>query len=428
MGNQLNAGVQKDSENTERCAPLVSVVLLAYNHLAYTKLCVESLIRHTHDVNYELITVDNGSSDGTKEFFESLPNSKKLSFPENIGVDCAVNKGFRLAEGKYVLNLSNDIVVTSRWLSNLVACMESDERIAMAVPVCGFSSNGQQVDLSYATLDEMQKKAEAFNRSNPDLWEDRLKLVTYACLFRRDAFELIGGFDEAFNPGAYDDDAIGFLLRRRGYRLILAKDTYVHHFGSVTFNEEYRKNNIAVRNRTLFFRKFGVDSWGASTPDAHVVKLAGDKKKGEILVLGVGQSCGASLLQIKNGFRKSGNRKVKLYYLTEAARSLPDLATICEFCTFGVPEDVKRYFSGRLYDLIVVESETRGIEDRKSFYTALASLLKEKGSLITTAAEGLYPEIEETLRANGLVPVRSLEQYYYLFEKRETVTQTIPEL
>lgn len=425
MGSKKGMGASKGSENTERDAPLVSVVLLAYNHLDYTKLCTESLIRHTHDVDYELITVDNGSSDGTKEYFESLPNQKKLSFPENIGVDCAVNAGFRVAEGKYVLNLSNDIVVTARWLSNLVACMESDERVAMAVPVCGFSSNGQQVDLSYGTLDEMQEKAEVFNRSNPDLWEDRLKLVTYTCLFRRDAFELAGGFDEAFNPGAYDDDAIGFLLRRRGYRLILAKDTYVHHFGSVTFNEEYRKNNIAVRNRDLFFRKFGVDSWGASTPDPNVVKLADCAKKGGISILGVGQSCGASLLQIKNGFRKNGNREVKLSYLTEAARSLPDLATVCEFCTFGIPGDVKRYFFGGLYDLIVVESETGSIADRKSFYADLASLLKENGSLITTAAEGLYPEIEQTLRAGGLVPARNLKEYYYLFQKREMVTETI---
>lgn len=406
--------------NTERPGtPLVSVVLLAFNHLEYTKLCVESLYRHTGDVDFELITVDNGSSDGTKEFFESLPNAKKLSFPENVGVDRAVNAGFRLARGKYTLNLSNDIVVTPRWLSNLVACMESDERIAMAVPVCGFSSNDQQVDLHYDTLGQMQETAEKYNRSDPDLWEDRLKLVTYTCLFRTDVFQTVGGFDEEFNPGAYDDDAMSFLLRRRGYRLILAKDTYVHHFGSVTFNEEYRKNNIAVRNRELFFRKFGVDSWGAGTADRNVVSLAGCGREGEIRILGVGQSCGASLLQIKNGFRRNGNHAVKLYYLSEAARSIPDLETVCEFCAFGLPGDVKRYFSGRLYGLIVVESETGSLENRKKFYADLASLLGEGGGLITTAAEGLYPEIEETLRENGLVPARNLKEYYYLFEKKE---------
>lgn len=409
--------------NTEQPGtPLVSVVLLAFNHLEYTKLCVESLYRHTGDVDFELITVDNGSSDGTKEFFESLPNAKKLSFPENVGVDRAVNAGFRLARGKYTLNLSNDIVVTPRWLSNLVACMESDERIAMAVPVCGFSSNDQQVDLHYDTLGQMQEAAEKYNRSDPDLWEDRLKLVTYACLFRTDVFQTVGGFDEEFNPGAYDDDAMSFLLRRRGYRLILAKDTYVHHFGSVTFNEEYRKNNIAVRNRELFFRKFGVDSWGAGTADRNVVSLAGCGREGEIRVLGVGQSCGASLLQIKNGFRRNGNRAVKLYYLSEAARSIPDLETVCEFCAFGLPGDVKRYFSGRLYGLIVVESETGSLENRKKFYADLASLLGEGGGLITTAAEGLYPEIEETLRENGLVPARNLKEYYYLFEKTQKLS------
>ena len=414
----------ENSENKAGCdrpgPPLVSVVLLAYNHLAYTKLCVESLFRHTGDVDYELITVDNGSSDGTKEYFESLPNKKKLRFPENVGVDKAVNAGFRLAEGKYTLNLSNDIVVTPRWLSNLAVCMESDERIAMAAPVCGFSSNGQQVNLSYGTLEEMREAAERYNRSNPDFWEDRLKLVTYTCLFRTDVFRRIGGFDEEFNPGAYDDDAIGFLLRRRGYRLVLAKDTYVHHFGSVTFSEEYRKSNIAERNRNLFFKKFGVDSWSVSTPDANIVNLADCGKTGKISILGVGQSCGASLLQIKNGFRKRGSHNVKLYYFSEAARSIPDLETICEYCAFGLPCDVKRYFSGRLYDLAVVESETGSLENRKKFFADLASLLADGGALITTAAEGVYPEIEETLRENGLVPVKKIRDYYCRFEKRET--------
>lgn len=397
--------------------PTVSIVLLAYNHLDYTKLCVESLFRYTKDVSFELITVNNGSTDSTEEFFRSLPNPKKISFQENVGVDQAINAGFRLAEGKYTLNLSNDIVLTSHWLSNLVKCMESDEKIAMVAPMCGYSSNSQQVNLGYHDLNEMQAKAEQYNKSNPALWEDRMRLVTYTCLFRTDVQKQIGGFDEDFNPGAYDDDAISFRIRRMGYRLMLAADTYVHHFGSVTFNAEYSKNNLAWRNYHLFFKKFGVYSWIASKADFNVVDLADYGRKEKITVLGVGSSCGASLLQIKNRFRRNGNNMVAIDYLTEDENTLPDLKTICTSCVCAPAEEVKRNFGDKRYELVVVESETDKLKDLEAFYRELAGMLAARGRLITTAAPGLYPRVEAVLNAAGLTAVQNIKSYYFAFQK-----------
>ncbi len=179
--------------------PLVSVVLLAYNHLDYTKQCYESLIAHTDGVEYELITVDNGSTDGTAEYFESLPHKKKLRFEENIGVDRAINRGLQLGEGTYLLNLSNDIVVTDHWLENLVAIMESDERVAMAVPVCGYSPSRQQI---------------------------------CTCLYRAEALADAGWLDEQVALDTCDSDTISVRLRRMGWRLVLAGETSVHPLGS----------------------------------------------------------------------------------------------------------------------------------------------------------------------------------------------------
>ncbi len=399
-------------------APLVSVVLLAYNHLEYTKLCVESLYRYTTDVPFELITVNNGSSDGTEDFFNSLPNVKKLSFAENIGVDKAVNRGFALAEGRYTLNLSNDIVVTPRWLKNLVACAESDASIGMVVPVCGFSSNYQQVNLGYENLDEMQAMAETYNQSNPRLWEERMRLVTYTCLFRTDIQKAIGGFDEEFNPGAYDDDAISFRIRRMGYRLILAGDTYVHHFGSVTFNAEYTKNNIALRNRDLFYRKFGIHSWQASLIDFYVVNLANRPFENPVRLLGIGGSCGATLLQIKNRLRKNGTEVFAIDYLSENEHTMPELYTLCERCICAAPNRVKGLFDGKEYDLIVVESETDKLTDIEAFYGDLCNLLKGNGRLVTTAAASVLRIIKEVLAGNGFAEAGSTNGYYFAFERQ----------
>jgi O-antigen biosynthesis protein len=396
--------------------PLVSIVLLAYNHLDYTKLCVESLFRYTTNVDYELITVDNGSSDGTREFFESLPNTKKLSFQENIGVDKAVNCGLRAAEGKYSLNLSNDIVVTANWLSNLVACIQSDERIAMVVPVCGASSNNQQVRLPYDSQEQMQQIAQVYNQSNPLLWEERLKLVTYTCLFRSDALQAVGYFDEDFNPGAYDDDAISFQLRRMGYKLILATDTYVHHYGSVTFNAEYTKNDIATRNFNLFIRKFGINSWAACMIDFNVTGIVDYEQKNKINILGTGRSCGSTLLQIKNLLRKKGVLDVSIDYFSEQEGNLPDLKTICRDCVYDPAHPVTHAFGGREYALIVAENETDKLADVGSFYENISDLLAPHGQLITTAVPAQFPIIAEAMRKRGLTVSRSLRDYYYSFK------------
>ena len=420
-GGEKAAPAERPAEPPERPPeprPTVSIVLLGYNHLEYTKLCVESLYRYTKDVDFELITVNNGSSDGTEDYFNSLPNQKKLSFPENIGYDRAVNLGFREAEGKYILTLSNDIVLTSRWLDNLLACMESDDKIGMVVPVCGFSSNFQQVDLPARSLDEMQKLAEQYNKSSPARWEDRMRLVTYVCLFRAEALRAAGGFDEEFNPGCYDDDAISFSIRRLGYRLILAVDTYVHHFGSVTFREEYVKTNVAARNHALFFRKFGVDSWAASAFDRALISLADYARTGEVRLLGIGMKCGASLLQIKNVYRNCGNRDVRLFYLSGSEPNLTDLSTVCEECAFVPAEEVGlRPFGPGAFDLIAVEYDAGTLADPEGFFGRAAGMLRPGGRLLAPLPPALYPRVEGALRESGVSPVAGAAGGYFSFGK-----------
>lgn len=402
----------------ENQIPLISIVVLAYNHLDYTKQCIESLYQHTSHIDFELILINNGSSDGTEEYFCSLPNAIKISFPKNIGVDKAINYGFRMAQGKYTLNLSNDIVATYHWLDNLIRCAESDGKIGMVVPVCGASSNNQQINLNDQSLEEMQQLAKDYNVSNPDLWEERIKLVTYTCLFRTEVQKAIGGFDEEFNPGAYDDDAISFRIRRAGYRLILAKDTYVHHFGSVTFNAEYSKNNLAQKNLNLFISKFGVHPWQASFIDFNVVNLLEYSGQDGQSILGIGMSCGSTLLQVKNMCRSKGGRNTKIYYLSELDSNMMELRSVCETCVHASTGELTRFFGGRLYDYIVVESESDKLENIPSFFQELGGLLKEGGQLVCTAAnEELHKLILSSLEDAGFLLTNMHQNYYYCFKK-----------
>jgi GT2 family glycosyltransferase len=410
--------INNSNSNDEACTPLVSIVVLAYNHLDYTKQCIESLYKYTSHIDFELITINNGSTDGTEEFFQSLPNTKKINFAENIGVDKAINYGYRIADGKYTINVSNDLILTTNWLDNLLICMESDERIGMVAPVSSYSSNYQQVNLGYKDLDEMQEMAKAFNVSNPEKWEERLRLITYTCLIRTDLQKRLGGFDEAYNPGGFDDDDLCFKVRRMGYKLILAADTFVHHFGSVTFQVEYAKNDILVKNRKLFLERHGVDVWGACFVDFNILKLAELNKIGPIDILGIGLSCGATLLQLKNRIRAKGISDTRLWYASEGKNNLKDLQTICEGCVYCEGGNPAEFYRDQIFDYIIVESDSSKIKNYELFFGGLIKLLKPGGQMIFTVANPqIYLEIFRVLMPKNLSDIKSVNNYYFSFTK-----------
>jgi GT2 family glycosyltransferase len=401
-------------------SPLVSIVVLAYNQLEYTKQCIESISRYTPHIDYELITVDNGSSDGTREYFNGLPHIKKIGFPVNAGIDKAFNEGFRAAEGRYVALVSNDIVVTARWLDNLLACLESDERIGLVVPVCNASCNYQQMTIPYVAMEDIQRFAESWNVSDPSKWEERLKLCTYAALVRKELLDALGGFDEDFNPGSYDDDALCFGIRRMGYKVIFARDAFVHHYGLRTFNEEcVRDPNLMMRNKMRFMSKYKADPYVAGLIDFNVLNLLECGGDG-VCILGVGKSYGTTPLQLKNVCRAQGSRDVRLYYLSESPTGMADLKTICDDCRMGSIADAGALFGGRPYDYVVVESQARDIPDREAAFSGLYRLLKAGGQLVCTAGdEDMRSEIEgiferlgariNAVRAGGLVYLRCVK-------------------
>ena len=245
----------------------VSIILLAYNKLEYTKAAAESLFAHTDfsDGRVELITINNGSDDGTREYFERLPHTKKVNLKYNV---LAINAHQYIVEGRYVVGFSNDIIATPHWLDHLLVAMESDARIACAVPTCneGGISNDQGIPVSYPNtfegVEPMQAFAAAHNHLNPALWEDRCLLMPFLSIIRTDICRM-GGIDPIYTRAEFVDDDLSTLLRRTGWRQLLLKDTFMHHFGGVTLGEGRRKavGNALDEMRRVYYEKWGVDAW-----------------------------------------------------------------------------------------------------------------------------------------------------------------------
>ena len=379
----------------------VSIIISAYNNLDFTKLCIDSLYKHTSHINFELITVNDGSTDGTEEFFNSLPNQKKISLSQKCGVAKAFNEGLKLAEGGFTLFLSNDVMLTPNWLDNLLKCAQSDEKIGMVVPVCGFASYFQKVDLRYNNQEELDQKAEKYNQCDPRKWEEKLRLINYTSLIRTDLLRKLEGFDEFYSPGIFDDDDISFRIRRAGYKLILARDTYVHHFDVLIKKNHNATIQLLERNRRIFSSRFGVDAWDDTDIDFEIVGLVDYNKTKDVNILGIGYRCGGTVLQIKNKFRENGVKDVRLWGFAEDERYLTDLHTICEEAVCERMENITDIYKDKKFDCIVI-ADVEEIHNPQRFLKKIKEILKYDGQLIFPVANELfYLNIIKRLKGNS---------------------------
>ncbi|HEX3047071.1 MAG TPA: glycosyltransferase family 2 protein [Bacillota bacterium] len=235
---------------------LCSIIILTYNALEYTRLCYESIQRFTN-LPYELVFVDNGSTDGTREFLRRLRSGNRIVIenPSNVGFARGCNQGARAAGGDLLLFLNNDTVVTKNWLTNLTACLHSDPRIAAVGPVSNVAA-GAEIRTTYKNLTEMQVFACHYNRLNHKKWRPVRTASGFCLMVKKAVFDVLNGFDEQFETGFFEDTDLTLRMTQRGYRVMVAGDTFVHHFGSMS----YKANQLDIEywmnvNSAKFNRK-----------------------------------------------------------------------------------------------------------------------------------------------------------------------------
>lgn len=321
----------------------LSICVTGYNKLDYTKRCVKSLLQNIPEgLNYELILVNHGSNDGTKEYFESIRPHKQLDIAVNGG---GLGSNARIAEGEFVLGISNDTIITPGAIENLLACIRSDPRIARAVPTTPNISNLQSIPAQYSTWEELVDFARKNNRLDPCRWEQRVRLCDPIAISRSSVARSAGGLcpngwfyshhPTHSNPFSFPDDRISLLLRRHGYKLMLVKNAYCHHFGSVTLKDEITKQNeqkYYAEGRQEFNHMFQVDPWGPGfCYDPVFIERVVEDETGHVEVLGINCGLGSNSLKIKEQIKEySHNTDCALTNLTSEVRFLEDLRGISD--------------------------------------------------------------------------------------------------
>jgi GT2 family glycosyltransferase len=236
--------------------PRASIVIPVFNQLHHTKKCLETLLADQHRPDYEIIVVNNGSSDGTREYLDDLSGRlagsgrdvlRAIHNAENRGVAPAWNQGASASTGNPIAILNNDIVLTDGWLQG---CVEALDRhgLAMVSPFAGTE------ELNY----DLAQKGRRFTATNGSrLW----RTYDFCCVvLRRSTWEQIGAFDEKFLVGGYEDTDYAYRLRAAKLEYGVTGASYIHHFGSQTLGEfKKRGDKHAAHNRDYFISKWGED-------------------------------------------------------------------------------------------------------------------------------------------------------------------------
>lgn len=247
--------------------PDVSIIVLGWNGRQYVDACLTSLLDQSFERPYELLFVDNGSSDGTPDLASTYAGVTVHRFDRNYGFCIGNNKGFALTRGALVVFLNQDVIVHRDWLRELVSAVESapDVMAAHANIVHPwnpeFPAHDRTAALSNAYTAELSRlgfiQYERVSPSEPV--RDTLFLSGSSTILRRQIVEEAGGY--VFDPDmfAYGEDMdLGLRIRGLGYRTVVATRATVYHFH--TLHDELSLKAVLrvvriIRNRLLAFWK-----------------------------------------------------------------------------------------------------------------------------------------------------------------------------
>lgn len=216
----------------------VSIIIPVFNKVDLTRQCLTALAQVTQGVDYEVIVVDNHSTDGTVDFLTTLGGDVQvISNPDNLGFAKACNQGARAARGRHLLFLNNDTIPLPGWLPAMLQEFEASSDVAVVGSKLLYEDGTVQhagVAFSriwftpYHIYGGMPADSACVNHRR------ELQCVTAACmLVRREAFEQAGGFDEGYCNG-FEDVDFCLKIREQGRPVVYQPQSVLYHLESQT--------------------------------------------------------------------------------------------------------------------------------------------------------------------------------------------------
>jgi GT2 family glycosyltransferase len=212
---------------------ITSIIILNLNGKAHLDRCLTSVGGYTA-TPYELIVIDNGSTDGSPEYLRGVEanNLTVVENPENLGPSARV-QGMALAQGDYVLFLDNDTWVTSSWLERLIGHMGNDPSIGLMGPSTNYIDGQQMIPgVKYEDIAELADIAAIMATNFAGVLQPSIRMVGFCLCIRRAVIDKIGGLDSRFGKYGFEDDDFAWRSVLAGFDSYIARDVFIHHTGN----------------------------------------------------------------------------------------------------------------------------------------------------------------------------------------------------
>jgi GT2 family glycosyltransferase len=242
----------------------MAIVLVCWNNKAYLEPCLASLYARPLQSSFEVVVVDNGSTDGSQTMLqERFPEVRLIQNAGNVGLGRASNQGIEATRSRHVLLLNNDTLVNAASLDALVAFLDAHPE-AGAVGGKLLNEDGT-VQACYQRFSTLGEEFLIATRLGEGLWpgypatvdDDRRQEVGWissACvLLRRAALDQVGLLDESYF--IYGDEVdLQFRLHRAGWKVYYLPESTTVHFGGRSMNR-WSRRKMVYRGKMLFYQK-----------------------------------------------------------------------------------------------------------------------------------------------------------------------------
>jgi FkbH-like protein len=261
---------------------------------------IESIRGTLPEDTYKIVVVDNGSDDGVAEWLAAQTDILLICNEENRGFPCACNQGVEATCGtEYedydIFLLNNDTRLAANSLFWLRMGLYENEKIGAVGSCSNYAGNNQDIDIVFDLPNDYLEYGAKRNIPLASPYEDRVRLSGFAMLIRRSLWDDIGGMDERFSPGYFEDDDLCMQIALRGFRMFVCKNSFIYHAGSQSFASNGNIDNLLESHRQMFIEKYGFDIFRYAEPDGEGLESIPYSADDEFNMLQIGCGLGADL-------------------------------------------------------------------------------------------------------------------------------------
>ncbi len=236
----------------------LSIVLLCYKEADIARQCLNRIREQSLEFS-EIIVVYSSSAHDLRKYLSSQTDIKLVSIPDNLSISQSYNQGAAMASGDFILFMNHYSMLTKNSISNMLNCLQSNQNAAMVGPVSNAVSGHQGITIPDNYLTAQEEFLQYLHDTKRGVCQQTFRLLSHCLLVKKERFVKVGGFDERYAVGTYEDDDLCLRMVNMGYDLYIARDAFVYYVNPFNLPDF---DQIAFYKQLAENKQKAIDKWG----------------------------------------------------------------------------------------------------------------------------------------------------------------------